>query len=144
AGESARGVLTVLIELFGAARLIRTVPAIAFDPPPKVESAVVRINLDEPQADPHAFLQLLKAGFSAKRRQLHNALAGSLRLSTQEAKALLDKSGINPLLRAEQLTLEQWLALYREVQHGYSRYALRGCHSHWQPWRYHGAGADDP
>ncbi|MBI4032164.1 ribosomal RNA small subunit methyltransferase A [Candidatus Berkelbacteria bacterium] len=117
-GQRARGILTVLIELFGSARLVATVSRGAFDPPPRVESAVIRIDLGEPQADPHGFLQLLKAGFSAKRRQLHNSLAGSLHLSTAEAKAILERAGINPLLRAEQLTLGQWLALLVEVQRG--------------------------
>lgn len=115
AGDRNRGVLTVLVELFGTAELIRLVPPEAFDPRPKVESAVVRIEVGEPGAEPGAFLQLLKAGFANKRRQLHNSLAGSLHLSADEAKALLDRAEVNPLFRAEQLDLAAWLRLFAVV-----------------------------
>lgn len=114
--NGSRGVLTVIVELFGTARLVRVVPPEAFDPPPRVESAIIRLELGEPKADPQAFLQLLKAGFANKRRQLHNSLGGSLRLSTEATKSMLDRAGINALMRAEQLTLDQWLALLAEVR----------------------------
>ena len=114
-GNRERGVLTVLVELFGSAELIRLVPPESFDPVPRVESAVVRIDLNDPQAEPGAFLQLLKAGFSNKRRQLHNSLAGSLRLGAEEARTMLESADINPLLRAEQLDLGAWLRLFGVV-----------------------------
>lgn len=114
-GERDRGVLTVLVELFGESEIVTMVPKENFFPAPKVDSAVVSIKIGEPKANPRAFLSLLKAGFANKRRMLHNSLAGSLHLSNSEAKDLLDKAGINPLLRAEQLTLDQWLELFKVI-----------------------------
>ena len=115
-GTRDRGLLTVLIELFGEASLVRTVPPEAFEPAPKVNSAVIHITLGEPKANPWAFLTLLKAGFANKRRQLHNSFAGSLHLGTNQAKELLEQAGIDSSMRAEQLTLEQWLKLFEVIR----------------------------
>lgn len=115
AGERERGVLTVLVELFGKAEIICDVSRDKFFPAPKVDSVVINIEVGEPKANPRVFQSLLKAGFANKRRMLHNSLAGSLHLSNNEAKEILEKAGISPLLRAEQLTLEQWLNLLKEV-----------------------------
>ena len=82
---------------------------------PEVESAVLHIEIGPPKANLRSFHTLLKAGFANKRRQFHNSLAGSLHLSPDETKSLLERADINPLLRAEQLTIEQWLRLHAEV-----------------------------
>lgn len=115
-GERERGVLTVLIELFGKSEIICEVSKDNFFPAPKVDSVVINIKIGEPKANPRAFQSLLKAGFANKRRMLHNSLAGSLHLSNNEAKEILEKAGVSPLLRAEQLTLNQWLSLFKIVQ----------------------------
>ncbi len=118
-GTRERGVLTVLVELFGPATFVKAVPPAAFEPPPTVDSAIVRIEVGDPAAEPKSFLALLKAGFANKRRQLHNSLSGSLHLTSDEVRDLLAAADINPLLRAEQLTLNQWLTLLRAVRrHG--------------------------
>jgi 16S rRNA (adenine1518-N6/adenine1519-N6)-dimethyltransferase len=90
---------------------------------PAVESAVLRIDLSEQAlpCDPHALHFLLKAGFANKRRQVHNALAGSLRLTALGSKQLLEQSEIEPTLRAEQLTLAQWIRLLNAVQVAYPK-----------------------
>lgn len=115
-GTRDRGLLTVLIELFGTATLVRTVPPTAFEPPPQVNSAIIHITLGEPKANPWAFLTLLKAGFANKRRQFHNSLSGSLHLGTNETKELLRKAGIDSTQRAEELTIEQWLSLFAVIR----------------------------
>ena len=111
-----RGILTVMIELFGSSELISIVPPSAFNPPPKVESAIIRIEVGEPRANPWSFHQLLKAGFANRRRQLHNSLAGSLHLGANEVRELLERANIDPMMRAEQLSLEQWLSLFAVVR----------------------------
>lgn len=115
AGNRNRGILTVLIELFGKARVVQTVPPEAFEPPPAVESAVLHIEVAEPKANPLTFHRVLKAGFANKRRQLHNSLAGSLHLPPSTVEAMLERVHISSLLRAEQLTLDQWLALHERI-----------------------------
>ncbi len=115
-GNRERGILTVLIELFGTASVVGRVPPSAFNPPPRVDSAILHIEMGEPAANPWALHSLLKAGFANKRRQLHNALGGSLHLGPAEAKDLLDRAGIDPSSRAEQLPLDAWLALLETVR----------------------------
>jgi len=110
-GSSARGVLTVLVELFGRPRVIAPVPPKAFRPMPVVNSAIIDVVITEPAVDPWNLLQLLKAGFANKRRQIHNSLAGSLHLGVAEAHALLDRARIDPGVRAEDVSLRQWCAL---------------------------------
>jgi 16S rRNA (adenine1518-N6/adenine1519-N6)-dimethyltransferase len=115
-GTRARGMLTVLIELFGTAQLVVNVPPTAFEPPPQVNSAVIHLTLSEPKVNPRAFHTLLKAGFANKRRQFHNSLAGSLHLGINEAKAIIEQAGIPVGSRAEELTLDQWLALFAVIR----------------------------
>lgn len=114
-GTRDRGVLTILRELFGPASRVVDVPAGAFLPAPEVESTVVAIDRDATmQADPdqaHLVLSVARAGFSAKRRTLANALVGSWHLPKGEIEQLLAKLEIPALARAEELTLPQWQAL---------------------------------
>ncbi|MNT00516.1 Ribosomal RNA small subunit methyltransferase A [compost metagenome] len=59
------------------------------------------------------FFRMVKAGFSAKRKQLRSSLSGGLAISKQDAEALLQKAGIGSDLRAEALSLDQWVVLTR-------------------------------
>jgi 16S rRNA (adenine1518-N6/adenine1519-N6)-dimethyltransferase len=100
------------VQFYGSARLLFTVPASAFYPPPKVDSAVVRIELyerpplDVPNVD--AFFDVVRAGFANPRKQLHNALAGRLWLPPNSAPDLLRSAGIDPMRRAQTLSLAEW------------------------------------
>ena len=94
------------------------IPAAAFYPEPNVDSAVVRIRLYEepliPQEKLDDFFALAKAGFGQKRKTLRNSLSSNLHLSGPEAEALLRKAGIDPMRRAETLTIEEWKRLMNE------------------------------
>jgi 16S rRNA (adenine1518-N6/adenine1519-N6)-dimethyltransferase len=61
-----------------------------------------------------AFFRLAKAGFSQKRKTLRNALSAGLAISPQQAASLLARSGIDPMRRAETLSLEEWSRLTSE------------------------------
>lgn len=112
-GSRDYGYLTVQLALFFEARLLARVPPAAFHPPPKVDSAVVRL---EPRArdgelgirDPAAFLAFVARAFHQKRKTLRNNLAG---LCPREAIDAQPEAG----LRAEQLTLETFASLYRRL-----------------------------
>lgn len=92
------------------------VPAKLFTPPPKVDSQVLVLNYREtplfPGVDAKAFFHLVKAGFSQKRKTLQNSLSGGLSIGKPEAAALLEKSGIRPTARAQELSLEDWHSIY--------------------------------
>ena len=91
------------------------IPASAFYPEPKVDSAVVRIELyDEPLIAPEKmddFFELAKAGFGQKRKTLRNAFASNLHISSSEAEAFLLNAGIDPMRRAETLSIPEWKRL---------------------------------
>ncbi len=107
--------LSVSVQLYGEPTVLFDVPASAFDPPPNVESSVVRIDLPgglrAPVADTEAFFRIARAGFSARRKQLHNALANGLQIDSKTAGALLAEADIDPTLRPQALALESWAAL---------------------------------
>ncbi len=104
--------LAVSVQLYGEPRIMTRLKAGAFYPAPDVDSAVVRIDLfDEPRvkvADVDTFFAVVKAGFSHKRKQLHNALSAGLSRSAAEVDRLLKSAQIDPKRRAETLTLEEW------------------------------------
>lgn len=109
--------LSCSVQLYGAPRLLFRVPPSAFYPPPKVRSAVVRIDVSaRPRADVDdidAFFRVARAGFSTRRKQLRNALANGLRVEAAIAAELLAGAGIDATLRAQDLALDQWAALAR-------------------------------
>ncbi len=107
--------LAVSVQLYGEPRLVRLVDASAFYPPPKVDSAVVRIDLyakPAVDAEPEAFFALVAAGFAQRRKMLHNALAQRFWMPAGRAPELLRAAGIDPKRRAETLSLAEWAALY--------------------------------
>ena len=104
--------LALSIQVYGNPEITATIPAGAFYPVPKVDSAVIRVNLyNEPRIHPDmldSFFHLAKAGFSQKRKTLRNSLAGGLRISKDESKNLLEIANIDPIRRAETLNLQEW------------------------------------
>ena len=107
--------LALSVQVYGKADIPMIIPASAFYPEPKVDSAVVRIELyDEPLIPAEKmddFFELAKAGFGQKRKTLRNAFSSNLHLSSSEAEALLQKAGIDPMRRAETLTIPEWKQL---------------------------------
>ena len=108
-------ILAVSVQFYGEATLCHTIPASAFVPPPKVDSAVVRIDLyDQPQVEigrPADFFRVVKAGFSQKRKQLKNSLAAGLHRRQADVVDLMSSAGVDPTRRAETLSLPEWAAL---------------------------------
>ncbi len=109
--------LSVSVQFYGEPRIISPVPAQCFYPAPKVDSAILRINLYPQPAvavtDEGSFFDLVRAGFTAPRKQLLNSLAQGLGASKSEILPLLETAGIVPKRRAETLTLEEWARLWQ-------------------------------
>jgi len=114
--------LSVSVQFFGKPAIVRVVPAGCFYPVPKVDSAILKINLyHQPAvavADRESFFKLVRAGFSASRKQIGNSLAQGLGLSKTEVLPLLETAGIEPQRRAETLTLDEWAGLCRVFNPG--------------------------
>lgn len=110
-------ILSVATQYYAVPSLVCTVPPSAFRPPPKVTSAVVRL---EPRpappvevGDPGAFFGLVRAGFAAPRKQLRNSLSQGLATANAEVERFLDWAELDGRRRAETLSLEEWARLYR-------------------------------
>ncbi len=105
----------VSAQFYARPRIVAKFPPAVFYPRPEVGSAVVRLDVYDtpPVAVPNdeVFFAVVRAGFSQKRKQLRNALAGGLSLTSDEASALCARAGVDPQRRAETLTLAEWGAL---------------------------------
>jgi 16S rRNA (adenine1518-N6/adenine1519-N6)-dimethyltransferase len=115
------GFLSVMTQLYAKPRVVCTVPPGAFRPRPKVASAVLRLDVLPHLAldvgSEEEVLELVKAGFSAPRKQLHNCLQKGLGLPSSAVRKMLTEAGIEPTRRAETLALSEWGTLYRAFQH---------------------------
>ena len=117
-GTKAWGLLSVLLQHRAQVSVERRVPAGAFLPPPKVESAVLRLAFGParaPVADPVRFRRLVKAGFAQRRKVLANALAAGRIAPGEELASALGRAGIDARRRGETLTVEEWAALDRAL-----------------------------
>lgn len=112
-----RSVLSISVQYYGKPEIVSYVPARSFYPAPEVDSALLRIDVYPQPAvavsDKQGFFKLVRAGFTASRKQLVNSLAQGLGLPKAEVWSLLEGAGIAPQRRAETLTLEEWARLWR-------------------------------
>ena len=115
-----RGYLSVFTQSFAQARIVRRVPARAFRPPPRVDSAVVALRTRRRPAfaplDQEPFLRLVSDAFRHRRKQLRSALGHEAGLDRERATAVLTAAGIAPERRPETLSLEEWVALADAVR----------------------------
>ncbi|GAB4448674.1 MAG: 16S rRNA (adenine(1518)-N(6)/adenine(1519)-N(6)) -dimethyltransferase RsmA [Anaerolineae bacterium] len=112
--------LAVSVQFYGAPKLVQRIPAGAFYPPPKVDSAVVRIDTFAepplPPAETEQFFRVVKAGFGQKRKQLKNTLSAGLHLPGEAVVGAMTAAGIEPSRRAQSLSIEEWLRLARALR----------------------------
>lgn len=111
-GDPDRGFLSVLTEMYGGAELLFSVPASCFSPPPKVTSAVVRLEPMAALAPPEVVsraLALAADGFSHRRKKLLNALPGAA--ARGDLAASLPAVGLDAAMRPQEVPVAGWLAL---------------------------------
>ena len=110
------GLLSVAAQYYAEPRLVCKVPAQAFRPPPKVTSAVVRLDVRPSPAvsvaNDEEFFHLVRSGFSAPRKQLRNSLAHGLGISTDSVARVLASLDLDGNRRPATLSLEEWASLY--------------------------------
>ena len=113
-GSKAYGIPSVKVAYRADAEVVGRVPPTVFIPPPRVESALVRVQrLASPRvdADPERLFRLVEAGFGQRRKMLRRSLAGLV-----DADGFA-RAGVRPEARAEELDLEAWGRLARLDQH---------------------------
>lgn len=111
--------LALSVQVYGKPRIAARIPAGAFFPAPKVDSAVLSVDIyPSPLIKTElldTFFRLIKAGFSQKRKTLRNALSAGLHISPAEAADLLTRANIDPQRRAETLSIEEWENLCEKI-----------------------------
>ena len=108
--------LSIAVQFYGIPEIAELVSPLAFFPSPKVYSAVLKIKVvKEPlfeDVDRRIFFRLVKAGFGEKRKMIANSMSGSLNLDKNLISQLLRRAGVEPMLRPERLTLDNWHNIY--------------------------------
>ncbi|MBX3049660.1 MAG: ribosomal RNA small subunit methyltransferase A [Anaerolineales bacterium] len=119
AGPPDMSLLSLSVQLYGQPKLVHHIPAGAFYPAPKVDSALLLIDLYDQPALPaeqvSALFTVAKAAFAQKRKTLANSLAAMPGLDKPRAAASLQAAGIDPLRRPQTLSLAEWGALLEAV-----------------------------
>ena len=112
--------LALSVQVFGEPYITTTIPAAAFFPEPAVDSATLRVDMHpEPffnATQLPVFFELIRMGFSQKRKMLRNTLAAGMRISSEEASVHLNAAGIDPERRAQTLNLVEWKTLVDVIQ----------------------------
>ena len=110
------GLLSVMVQIYGAPRILFSVPPRCFRPMPKVTSAVLRIDLYNrpavPVNDHGSFIEFAAAGFRAPRKQLSNSLQLGLNSEPEPVRDTLAAAGIDGRRRPATLSLSEWVSLY--------------------------------
>lgn len=109
------GALSILCQYYTDPEIVTIVPAGLFVPPPKVDSAVLKMRfLDEPRVkvnDESVFFRTVKAAFSQRRKTLLNCLASNFPLGKEKLSEIMESVGIDPRRRGETLSLEEFASL---------------------------------
>jgi len=122
---TAASLATVAVQVFAVPTMVMTIPAVAFTPVPKVDSALVMLEVRPRPAvdidDMDGFFRFVEALFQFRRKQLGGTLGRIAGSSGVEAAARLDELGIEPVRRPQTLTLPEWEAVYRAFNRGFDR-----------------------
>jgi 16S rRNA (adenine1518-N6/adenine1519-N6)-dimethyltransferase len=111
---------TVAVQVFAEAQLLFTIPASAFTPPPRVDSALVRLDVRERPAvnvaDLQAFFRFVETVFQGRRKQLGGTLGRIGGTGSTEAGTRLRDLGVDPERRPQTLSLAEWESIYEEFR----------------------------
>jgi 16S rRNA (adenine1518-N6/adenine1519-N6)-dimethyltransferase len=114
--------LALSVQVYGRPEIVAQIPASAFHPSPKVDSAILRVDIYShpliPESSLELFFGFIKAGFSQKRKTLRNSLSSGLHIPPAKTESLLTNAGIDPKRRAETLSIEEWKLLCEKQQAG--------------------------
>ena len=113
-GSRESGAVTVSVNYYAEPKLLFGVSAGSFMPAPKVDSAVIRLEVrKEPpvSADEEKFFKVVKAAFSQRRKVISNSLSAGLKMEKSAVTEIISQAGVSPNARAETLKLEDFAAI---------------------------------
>lgn len=118
-GGKIYGAISVAVQYYCTVEQVASVPKEVFIPRPKVDSAVLKLCIREKHPveliDERIFFACIKAGFGQRRKTLLNSLTGVSGLSRDDIKSVLGQADIDPVRRAETLSIEEFAAIANEV-----------------------------
>ena len=118
-GTRNSGAITAAVNYYGTVEMLFTVPRDSFLPPPNVDSAVIRIDVQKRYADqtrdPRHFFSMLKHGFSQRRKTLVNALSATMHYEKPVLLEALHAMELPETVRMENLTMEQLVELSNQL-----------------------------
>ena len=121
AGEMS--LLSVSVQFFGKPEIVEVVSRKSFWPEPEVDSAILKISNIKHETETNVrrteskdFFRVVKIGFSARRKQLHNNLSSGLRVPSEKIKEILIKLGFDPKIRAQDLSMDGWIELAKRLK----------------------------
>jgi 16S rRNA (adenine1518-N6/adenine1519-N6)-dimethyltransferase len=117
-------ILAVAVQLYARPEIISEVPKTSFYPQPKVDSAIIRITprintnpiTNNHKFNTEQFFKLVRAGFSSKRKFLISNLSRELKIENCKLKIVFDQIQFDQKLRAENLSIENWLKIYENLE----------------------------
>jgi 16S rRNA (adenine1518-N6/adenine1519-N6)-dimethyltransferase len=112
--------LSVFVQNVARAEVVARVPAAAFEPAPKVDSAVLRLERRHdppipPGAERDPFYRIVQAGFRQRRKMVHNGLGRELPLPAGALDSALAACGVDPERRPQTLAIDEWACLARQL-----------------------------
>lgn len=114
-GTRAGGAVTAAVNFYSEPELLFKVSAGSFMPAPKVDSAVIRLNVyKEPKyilTDDKKFFKIVKAAFAQRRKTVANSISSTLGVEKSEVISCLEECGISPTARAETLSMDDFKVL---------------------------------
>ena len=120
AGTKEYGAISVLCQYYTEPEIVATVPAGSFFPPPKVDSAVLRMHVSErpkiESVDEVLFFRIVRAAFSQRRKTLLNCLAHAFGYEKPMLEEVLERAGLPPMIRGEKLGLEEFERITKELK----------------------------
>ncbi len=115
-GTRKAGAVTAAVKYYGEAEILFEVKRESFMPSPKVDSAVIKISVNGnqkyPVSDEKKFFSLIRAAFAQRRKTLVNSVSATLGIQKSEIINCLSQLSLNPNIRAEELTMEDFVSLY--------------------------------
>jgi len=113
--------LSVSVQFYADVEIIEIVKNDSFYPVPKVDSAIIKLVVrgqkleEKSKIDEKSFFRLIKFGFASKRKTLENNLAAGMQISKKETFDIIKRAGLGSKIRAEALSIQNWLELYKVV-----------------------------
>jgi 16S rRNA (adenine1518-N6/adenine1519-N6)-dimethyltransferase len=111
------GILSVATQFYAKAKMVCSVPPKSFRPPPKVTSAVVRLDVLPTPAvavvSEEGFFTVVRAGFAAPRKQIRNSLSQGLRIEPTAGGKILEQAGVDATRRPQTLNIDEWAGIYQ-------------------------------